>query len=564
MKAINKIHVLMAAYILLLLDGGGFKAHTVGFILLTGSLIIIDAVSKKGILLMTADRKSLAGEALVLIGGVISVFAGIDRGESIFGVLRLMSVMVIGLALQQLEEEEKVCLLRTVPVAGLFSLVGCFFHDLSFFDDWVSALGRVNGFFGYANTMALFLILGIVIEEHYGGRERRLLQLALVFGLFATGSRTAFLIFCGYLVYNVIRDRKKGQYIMIAFLGMAGVIGLISLAGGNTSAVGRFMKIGLNASTLQGRFLYWEDAVRMLIKRPAGLGYMGYFYFQQAHQTGVYSVRFVHNEWFQWGLDYGMLADVGLMIYLYCRCRRSSMTDPDKEMLGIVAIYSFFDFHLQFFAIVVIVLMLLPKGRAEICFNESAKKRRGWECGMWLSAVFAVCLCFSMVAADHYAGLGDYEQAVRWNPLSAEYKQENLLRSKDLKSAEAYADSLLEGNRYLYAAYMMKSNAAAQDGRLNDFVVNRRKVLSLRQYKLEEYEDYLEILFSWYKRAYDERNWSEMAVCRSEICDVPNVIAGVRQKTGLRAYRIREKPNLSLDRKYTEMIREIKERTEAF
>lgn len=541
----------------MLLDGGGFKEHTVCFILLTGLLIIIDAVRKK--ILVVGDRKSRLGAALIWIGGMVSVLAGIDRGESIFGILRLTAIMVMGLAVQQFGEEEKISFLRTIPFMGMFSLAGCVFYHFPFFGDWVSAAGRVNGPFGYANTMALFLILGIVIEEHCGGWEKRVVQFALALGLFATGSRTAFVIFCGYLVWNVIRDREKSRYLLFAFLGMAGVIGLISLASGDTSGMGRFLKIGLNASTLQGRFLYWEDAVRMLVKRPAGLGYMGYFYFQQAHQTGVYSVRFVHNEWLQWVLDYGILAGAGLIISLYYRCRLGTMSRMEKEMLGIVAVCIFFDFHLQFFAIMVIVLMLLPKGRTEICFGGNTKKKKECEYELWVAVTFALCLCFSTVAADYCAGRGDYEQAVKWNSLSAEYKQEYLLKSEDLETAEAYADRLLEENKYLYAAYLIKSNAAAKEGRLEDFVVNRQKVLWLRQYKIEEYEDYLEILFGWYKRAYEEQNWHEMEVCRMAVQKVPDMIAKVRRKTGVRAYRIREKPHLSLERKYTDMMKEMGE-----
>ncbi len=557
----RRIHLLVAAYFLMLLDGGGFREHTVSFALLTGLLLIIDTVRRKRTLLIE-DRGSLLGKVLVLAGGILSVFAGIDLGESIFGILRLITIIIMGLSVQQLEEGERVYLLRTVPIACLISLAGCFFHRFSFFEDWVSVSGRINGPFGYANTMALFLIFGIVIEEHYGGRERRALQIILAFGLLATGSRTAFVIFCGYLIWNFIRNRGKSRYFLLAFIGMAGVTGLAGLAGDSTASMGRFLKIGVNASTLQGRLLYWEDAVRMLMKRPVGLGYMGYFYFQQAYQTGVYSVRFVHNEWLQWLLDYGILAGVGMTICLFCRCRKNFMSHLDKEMLAIVAIYSFFDFHLQFFAIIIIVLLLLPKGRTELCFRENEKKRRKYEYGLWALVAFAASWCISMIVADYYAEYGDYVQAVKWNPLSAQYKQEYLLQSEDLKSAEAYADRLLEGNKYLYVAYLIKSNAAAVDGRLDDFIVNRRKVLNLRQYKIEEYEDYLEILFSWYKKAHEEQDWREMSVCRMEMQEIPYMITEVRRKTGLRAYRLKEKPNLLLDQKYTDLITAISEANE--
>ena len=129
------------------------------------------------------------------------------------------------------------------------------------------------------------------------------------------------MILCGYLVFNFIRHRGRNIYILLVFSEIVGLVVLISIAGGNLYGMSRFLKLGINASTLQGRLLYWEDAIKMLAKRPAGLGYMGYFYFQQAEQTGVYSVRFVHNEWIQWVLDYGIFAGIGLVMYLYCQCK---------------------------------------------------------------------------------------------------------------------------------------------------------------------------------------------------------------------------------------------------
>lgn len=129
-----------------------------------------------------------------------------------------------------------------------------------------------------------------------------------------------------------------------------------------------------------------------------------------------------------------------------------------------------------------------------------------------------------MVTADYYAGQGDYEQAVRWNP--------------------------------------DKIQCGSTGGAVRRFCVKQTEGIGLRQYKLEEYENYLEILFSWYKKAYEERKWREMSVCRIAIQDVPNMIAQVRGKTGLRSYRIEKKPNLSLNRKYIDLIIEIGESTD--
>ena len=186
----------------------------------------------------------------------------------------------------------------------------------------------------------------------------------------------------------------------------------------NLYGFSRFMKMDINSRTLQGRLLYWEDALRMLIKHPLGLGYMGYFYLQQAEQTGVYSVRFVHNEWLQWLLDYGILAGVGGVMYFIRQFKPEKMEAVEKELLCMIAACSFFDFHLQFISIVCIVILLLP-GEHIICSTE---KLQIWRWAALAGMVAAIGLFIAGIAAQNFARQGNYELAVRWNPLSARYK----------------------------------------------------------------------------------------------------------------------------------------------
>lgn len=549
----NHGNLLLVVFFLILLDAGGFKAHTVYFVLFTGILFIIDTIKNKGYLLIE-NRTGFIGKFLMTMGALLSVFCGIDHGESVFGFIRLMSILIMGLAIQQIEEKDKELFLTTIPMAGLVSLIGCFFHRYPFFKEWVSSTGRVNGPFGYANTMALFLILGVIILEHTNRRGRRVLQLILAFGLLATGSRTAFVILCGYLIWNVIRNKGRNKSVLVIFSGIAALIGGISIAGGKSYSIGRFLELSINASTLQGRFLYWEDAVRMLLRHPLGLGYMGYFYIQQAEQTGVYSVRFVHNDWIQWLLDYGILAGAGAVIYICSQCRPGKMSLMNRELLCVIALYSFFDFHLQFFAIVFIVLLLIPGGeRVWKCDGNS--KRQGLKYGLLTLTGLSACMCIAAGIADYHADRKEYKQAVKWNCLSAQYKQEYLLQSEDLNAAADYAEELLQGNRYIYAAYLLKSNAAAQNGRLDEFIVNRRHVLKLRKYKIDEYEDYFDILYNWYLSACEKKDVQEIEICQSAMKEIPRMLDKVRRETSLRAYRIKDKPDLTLDPEYIDFLK---------
>lgn len=545
----------LGLYLLILLDGGGFNPHTVYFVISLSLFYIIILIRDKGFLIIE-KRQNVFWLILILLGGMLSVFAGIDRGESIYGFIRLTAILITGTAVAQMEDRKKVLLLKSLSVIGVMLMTGCLLHKYAFFKEWVSVSGRMNGSFQYSNTMALFLLLGIVSAEHLLGRGKRILQIVLALGVLGTGSRTAFVMLCGYLLFSLVKYKGRNKYVLLAFMGALGAIWAITESGGNLYSAGRFLKLSTNASTFQGRLLYWEDAVRMFLKHPFGLGYMGYFYLQQVEQTGVYSVRFVHNEWLQWVLDYGIVAGIGLVGYLFGKWRQSTISAFGKEMLYLIAIYSFFDFHLQFFSIILIVLLLIPRGDVVWQCERSGKKKGIWY-GLLIGAGISVCLLLSVVAAECYAKTENYGQAIKWNPFSAEYKQEYLLASDNLDVADRYACDLLKENQYLYPAYLIRSNAAAQRGELVNFVENRKQVLRLRKYKMREYEDYFQILFGWYMQAREEKNVSEMKKCMDEMKAIQEMMEDTKKHTSIRAYRIQEKPDLMLDKEYVDLMEKL-------
>ena len=123
-----------------------------------------------------------------------------------------------------------------------------------------------------------------------------------------------------------------------------------------------------------------------------------------------------------------------------------------------------------------------------------------------------------------------------------------------MRSAAEYADKLLRDNQYLYTAYLIKSNAAAQEGRVDLFIENRRQVLKLRKYKVKEYEDYFQILLSWYIKSYTEKNDEVMIQCKRAMKEIPKMIMTVKKQTSVRAYRIQQKPDLNFNKEYEKII----------
>ena len=95
------------------------------------------------------------------------------------------------------------------------------------------------------------------------------------------------------------------------------IVAVIAAGLGLGLDVQRLLRLTLNSSTLNGRILYWYDAVKMIVKNPLGLGYMGYFFMQPQFQTGNYVTKYVHNDILQLVLDAGIVVAVLFVCLLY-------------------------------------------------------------------------------------------------------------------------------------------------------------------------------------------------------------------------------------------------------
>lgn len=584
--------------VFLLADCGGIYPETTWILLAVSSLMLFGCIKQKGYLRIKSKNR-IVFELLVAAGAVISGFAGIDRGESIYGVIRLLTVMLVSLCLQQMEEKERDYCLKSVPYAGALMIAAGIIIQLFPFkrslwgtdsggvlEGWFSKTGRLAGPFSYPNALAMFLILGVIVAGQFAGKKKWIFQAVLCVGIFWTGSRTAFVLFAGYLVFCTFRY-GKGSYRMLLVYGaaLAGVV-LVSTLEIGTSAMGRFLTTSLSASTFQGRLLYWEDACRMIVRYPFGLGYMGYFYMQQIMQTGVYSVRFVHNEWLQFVLDYGVFAGAGGILYCVSYFREpagekegNGSDSPcagqwKKEAAGMILLYSFFDFHLQFWGILFWLLMLMSDSKTG-CIGKTVHfvpvpvtKNGGYGARKathkWLSVMFPVCsvlaagILASSITAEYYAKLGDFERAVRWNPLSTEYRLERLLHSSNLEEADLLANDVLQCNEYIYAAYEIKSNAAAQRGDIRGFVDNRKRVLQLRKYDAERYHEYFQILYSFYSDAGMKGDDEKRQQCMEAMKELEVLMENVKRSTSARAFRIADKPQLYWKKEYQDVMRMLK------
>lgn len=543
---------LLILFIVILLDCGGAYRRSTYFIALLSLLALYFHANGKKVLIIEKG-KCLFLKGLILLSGFVSTLIGLDTGECIYGMIKLIVTFVVFFWLLQIDSCEKEVCIKSIPIIGIMMMfLSGLTKRIPYFDNWISNTGRLAGAFEYPNTMALFLLMGIVIAENLL-QKKRIVQITLCVGLLMTGSRTAFLLFCGYLLSYCVKSRNRNKYLIFYFVGFWVFIATFVLSGKKWIEMPRFLILDFYASTFQGRLLYWEDACRMLFKNPFGIGYMGYFYLQQVMQTGVYSVRFVHNEWLQCMLDYGILAGIGAFAYFLIQFRYCKAIWK-KELLCLIVIYSFFDFHLQYWSILIILLMLIePK---ETALADWQKRRKNLFTYLFF-IMFSITILFE--TAEFWSRRGEYQKAVCWNPFSTDYRMGLLLNAPDLEKAEIYADQALNNNQYLYAAYKIKASVAAERRNTDSFIENEKQVLKLRKYDREEYEEYFRILYTFFIEAKENNDYVLSEQCIAAMEEIPEIMIRVKKETSVRAFRIREKPELYLNPEYEKIIKILRE-----
>lgn len=204
--------------------------------------------------------------------------------------------------------------------------------------------GRMQSFLQYANTTALFMSIGLFQSLKYYQTTHKMshfvLCLFFVICLLATGSRFTFVLTAVALVVYVLTQLPlKYKLLGSAFACISLLI--IALSGS------RVLQLSLTEPTLIERVITYQDAFKVLLENPFGIGLGNWQFMQFEFQSAPYQVRYVHNALLNLGLDLGVLGLMVVMILLY-RVWKSKGHAYEKSLLLFVCLQSQFEVSLQF------------------------------------------------------------------------------------------------------------------------------------------------------------------------------------------------------------------------
>ncbi len=555
--------ILLAEIVLLCLNGGIYD-HT---------FALYGAVFSAGLLTVAKRHKEIRiplnitsyGIGAIFLGYVISIFVANDRGMAFIGCIRMVMMAGFWLLWNNLKPIYREQIISRLPdTAALLTAMTVLLYSVPAAKEYLYRAGRMGGVFQYSNTYAVFLLVSLVILFYREKRDCREYAKAgvLVAGIVFCGSRSVLVLAVAVILYLLISDqenRKRWLWILgITLVFCACVQTLMGLD------VERLGKMTLDSSTLNGRFLYWQDSLPVIAANPLGLGYMGYYYLQPQFQTGNYVTRFVHNDILQMGLDAGVIPMIALAVMIvgnvwrlnhsanlakeaeghtvihdlrYARCR--------QVVLVILAVRSLFDFDLQFGVMFLVMLMCMDGGK------EKVYKWNGKCACAVCTGVLIVCIYFSIALG--ISRLGMNEASLAWYPLYTEARE---VAMQEQEGGE-YAEILIEANGMLAEAYEYAAKGHLESGEYLEALEDVQGMLKTAGYGIRYYNQAVYDLSICLDMAVRSEDYEGVKRILEEIRGVPGMLEDLREQTSGLAYRIHDKPVFELDEEIREYIENL-------
>jgi len=522
-------------------------------VVLLGALVY--AVAARGSLRVEKSPPAL-GIALLFLGYLLSPLWAADRGMAWLGAVRMLPVLLFALCVMQLPRGEREELCGAVPLLGAAMTVVSF--ALRFVPGWEELFTvnhRLAGFFQYPNAYAAFLLAGFVLEARpkKTGVPSGIVLLLLGFGIVESGSRTALVILLAdtaVLAFGGERGRKKLLWLLPAAVG--GGIALLTDAVGLTASVERIGAVFTGSSTLNGRLLYFKDVLPQILSHPLGQGCGGYYVLQRSFQHGVYSITYIHNELLQLLFDVGWVPGLvfaaGVLWVLFRK--RSSFTA--RLMVFSLAGHSMLDFDLQFLAVWLTVLPFLLPETEKAWELPVGRVRRAAVPGL-----LAVLCSLWLGAGSTLYVLGNLPACMALVPFHTSALTDTLRSVSDEETVDVLSEKVLRLCPTSAVAHKARGSLALARGDLPAMITEQEAYILNSRYSLSGYCDSLDKLQysrELYLAVGDTQN---AALCLDEMRRVDALRQNTLDTTDPLAYRITEKPNLTLPEAYRDMLEEV-------
>lgn len=518
LKGINELHVTFIFDIVLL-------------------CLLIYKINKNKMFVFTKDIKFV----FILLWSfsyLLTTFWSIDTEFALLGFLKFFTVPIFLILLMQYKftSEQKDKWFDGIAKIGAIMVIIILL--VSLFDKIVTGefniffhKNRLSGFFGYANSFALFLLIGIIItgfKENIKLVDFLVMNLLLV-GIILTNSRGVMVFTAiAYLLILVFNSKsRKKNFINLGVMAVIGLTAVFVMDKG-FGIINRLSSISIYSGEWILRVLYYKDAFTVICSNVFGHGYMAWWYMQKGFQTGVYDTQFVHNGLLQVALDAGVIAALLIVVTFVIGFFDKKVKAIDRVLMLIILGHSLMDFNMEFLAITLVLFMTLE-------FSNKFEIRK-----LTLIKTSAICLCgiyifFGIVETANE--FGQYEFSNKLFPTSVALSKE-IEQTRDFAKMVKKAEVLYEKNKYFLNASTVLSQKEQMVGNFDNAYEHELWIIQNRKYKDDSYIKYVAFLEKVIKYYYAMQDYDNMNLYINRLFEVENMINETRENSDKLAYKI--------------------------
>lgn len=481
----------------------------------------------------------------------VSFFA-IDQGMAIIGFFKQLSILMFIIILMQFDKQDRKELLFIIPYMAILMMgVSVASYIIKPLQDYFLVNVRIGGFFQYPNTFALFLLVSLVVV--YKNKEKyfhtNVFFPLLIIGIVLTGSRTAYILTVLLFVYIIKNNQEYLKVLLPSVLLIVAVIVLFLVLNIDTKVFKRITQFTLSSSTLLGRLLYYKDGLKTLISHPLGTGYLGFYFLEPSIQTGVYSIRYIHNDILQLALDVGIIPCLMFISIIVTSLISESIEEDNKLIIILIVLHSLFEFNLQYISIFLILVICLDlydgKQTKFISFNHRIMGR---------SFIILSTLCsFYLSISMSFRYFNNNDLSIKLLPIYTEAKLTKLQYVSNVKEAVKLAKSVEKYDSNIASIYDVYALNEMQKKNYNQMISYKEQSLQLQKYNMEAYDSYISMLTICVNCYQNDKNLQSQYV--QKIKEVPTTLDNLKKDTDHLAFKIHDKPTFKLSKQSQKIIK---------
>lgn len=550
----KNLNFISAALMMCVILTGGFNDYLSCFFSTVFLCFLAVKIIKNKTAVIYPNLQFIAS-VLIAVSYFAVMFWAVDKGMAFIGFLKFLPVPLFALSIMQEDRETYDYLISLPYLCSVLVIVSAVFTKLGIFDGYFSVAGRISGTLQYPNTFALLLLVSLIItvsKDKLCKADYAVITVLLA-GIILTGSRTVFVLTGLSVIALLFIIKNKKIKIAVVSLGAALTLaaGIYALVSGNLSGIGRFLTISLSESTFVGRFLYFKDALPIILRHPFGLGYMGYFFEQSEFQTGVYSVKYIHNEFLQLMLDVGWIPAAVFAAAFIKTLFTKSVSVPQKLIITVIFLHLMFDFDLAFISVCFVLLCV-----ADVKSGEPAEFAP--------SRIVTVSLCAAAVLLNLYMLFPLTLNHFKKYELSHKLYKYNTLNNISLMEITeddgkyALSDEILKANSHVYQAYDVKALYYYSQGDFEKVIKYKHEAFRLGKFAYESRLNYCKMLINGIELYAKAKDSYSADICRKELLETAEDITGSKDKLSKLGSMIKDQPTTELDTETEEYVKSIK------